>query len=159
MRNKYYIPTIEEFHVGFEFEIFYQKGTYDMRDIISVADGGTGLPKFIPSEPNKEWHSDFIPLSGSDSHYWHYPLAKIQEVIDRKHIRVKYLDKEDCESLGWSVDQRGEYSIGVFYINWHTGDERPIWVEIMNDDEMVFDGVLQNKNELKKIMQQLKIEL
>lgn len=73
-RNKYYTPTIEEFHVGFQYE--YNSGKWDKHIIL-------------------------------DQNHLIYAIA------DVKSTRVKYLDKENIESLGiitneWFIN-KGRY--------------------------------------------------
>jgi hypothetical protein len=129
--NKYYTPLIEEFHVGFE----YQK-------------------KYIIAN-RVQWSNKVVGRADSINYI---DISLREPKMDGAPIRVKYLDKEDIESLGWRIDGRGDYSIDSFYISWHTGEERPIWVEITKEDEgCVFDGKLKNKSELKRLMQQLNI--
>ena len=67
--DKYYTPSLNEFHVGFEYETYnsYRKEWY----------------KTILTEDNLEALGSF----------WY-------NFLEAEH-RVKYLDKEDIESLGW----------------------------------------------------------
>lgn len=78
MESKYYIPKIDEFHVGFEYEF------KNLEDISS----------------NCIYNSlDFI---GWDNGWKDEDLVShLQEHIDYGNIRVKYLDKEDINSLGF----------------------------------------------------------
>lgn len=71
MENKYYTPNIEEFHVGFEYERLYQND-----DILYQWD-------------KEEMSVNFLTLDDIDN-----------EILNEE-IRVKFLDKEDIESLGW----------------------------------------------------------
>jgi len=84
MKNKYYTPTIEEFHVGFEYE--YQDGVdKDNKDV---------WKKTICTK------SDFRYLS----------KTKIKDFR-----RVKYLDREDIESLGFTCYQNSNNSQWRFH--------------------------------------------
>ena len=76
IEDKYYIPTIEEIHVGFEFE---SKEGYKLKikDINSL--------------------HDFIELNDFKINSY-----KAEYSINTELYRVKYLDKEDIESLGFS---------------------------------------------------------
>lgn len=86
MENKYYIPEIEELYVGFECEILssygYQKGVW---------------PKVLREDT----------LTG-------FELAEIKDILRTTNgtsIRVKYLDQEDIESLGWEfVEEKIHYT-------------------------------------------------
>ena len=139
--SKYYTPTIEEFHVGFECEIL----------------NGYGAWKHISVEM---------------SHF------KLDEVENLKEWRVKYLDREDIESLGWlerpiDLDDKPNLTytkkLDRLKRSWDTVDiiHNPIsnWVVIcLGDDETgwgewctVFAGTINNKSELKRILKQIEI--
>jgi len=73
---------------------------------------------------------------------------------DLKVIRVKYLDKEDIESLGF----REVVLNGFENDNGNTLTIHPKGNIIILSDRIgpcLFDGVIKNKFELKKIMQML----
>jgi hypothetical protein len=93
-------------------------------------------------------------------------------VVDRysntASFRVKYLDREDIESLGWEYK---ETSDGGFDYYWdiHTMkhsilySERAkrmvitLWDRSRLEDHTVFVGTIKNKSELKKLLKQLGI--
>ena len=139
MKDKYYTPEIEEFHVGFEFE-FYDEDDKDWT--VTVIKNQTDLCNWTGLEINK---------------------------------RVKYLDKEDIESLGWKFNRahlegetqlkfykdnkclyyrEGEHQIGVFTIN-------PSKCEYYSkhgvDPCMINTVTIKNKSELKRLLKQLGI--
>ena len=91
MENKYYTPTIEEFCVGFEYE--RMNGDKWCKDIISPND----------------------LCSGRDG------LENEFEEIYRKlrDVRVKYLDKEDIESLGFKKSGKNQW---VGYEDYFSGN-------------------------------------
>lgn len=78
MNNIYYTPIIEEFHVGFEYE---------------------------RNEPHRIYYLNNSPIEYKwVNHKWDEKQTRIGGLkceINDKNIRVKYLDKEDIESLGW----------------------------------------------------------
>ena len=127
MEDKYYTPQIEEFYVGFEFE---RAGITSDIDILN-------------------WHKDIFETT-----------TCLETINNYKGLqRVKYLDQEDIESLGglkhltidnyWKIDGfvlRLKNQILTIYIF----DEYTV-------DKLIFQGVVKNKSELKKLMQQLKI--
>lgn len=128
MDSKYYAPTIEEFHVGFEYQAPIKDG------IMYSADCGV-------------W-SDFI-VKEKDS------LSILRSYI-RNGSRVKHLDREDAESLGfvkWPDDDI--YDLGKFQL--HLGRYTdPYKVEIYDDNsEYCFVGTIKNKSELKKVLKQI----
>jgi hypothetical protein len=71
--NRYYAPSIEEFHIGFEFERF--------------------IPKSNTTE-EKCWEK--LAMSAN-----YLTLDELDFEIIEKEIRVKYLDQQDIESLGF----------------------------------------------------------
>jgi hypothetical protein len=141
-KNKYYTPTIEEFHVGFECEIQssygWQKGEY---------------PNILKQDT----------LTFQDS------LDNgIIEATKKSGIRVKYLDREDIESLGWNASPdepeewfwslKGNMDFQLYFDDkCKVNNENSIGVTIYMQDGIIFNGWLYNKSELKKLMQQLGI--
>ena len=131
INSKYYTPEIEEFHVGFEYEI--TNGYEWVKKIFSKED----LKSFL--------------------------YEQLENGINQQHIRVKYLDKEDIESLGWSdyippqeynhVWKKGNFWISVWFNN-----EIPKVRITFKNLFFLFDGNIKNKSELKKLMQQLQIQ-
>lgn len=157
MENKYYTPTIEEFHVGFECEIQSSYG----------------------------WQKDEWPKVLSLDSLTFQDLINNGFIVATKKagIRVKYLDKEDIESLGWVLtsqyadpdNRKYWWEIGKLIPHakemWHSlgnwkyrlsiGDNNRIHIDgrnIMNGGQrVIFNGIIKNKSELKKLMKQLNI--
>ena len=73
MDNKYYIPTIEEFHVEFEYESLYNQH----------------------SDSNEQWTKVKV---GDEYIFGNY----FKDSLKLNRIRVKYLDQEDIESFGFA---------------------------------------------------------
>ena len=95
--------------------------------------------------------SDFI-VQEKDS------LSILRSFI-RNGSRVKYLDREDAESLGfvkWPDDDI--YDLGKFQL--HLGRYTdPYKVEIYDDNsEYCFVGTIKNKSELKKVLKMIGYE-
>jgi len=90
--------------------------------------------------------------------------------VDSSHYsaRVKYLDREDIESLGWEHIQEIEFTdhtvyqfVREKYILSFEYPKRLICVFQRRDDRTVehsFISICKNKSELKKLMQQLNIK-
>ncbi len=135
VHSKYYTPSIEEFHVGFEYE---EKITDDSK-----------FEKIIFSKYHK-------------CCTWGYDNIDFEEAIKRNRIRVKYLDKEDIESLGFIYD---EESNNNFYTH---KDRRETYLSFFPQQKRIeigdqenygsFAGTIKNKSELKKLLTQLNIE-
>jgi hypothetical protein len=155
--EKYYTPTIEEFRVGFEYEERYDSynkvtGEYD----ISWSKEIYNLDHFLDVMYDGEYEFD----------------------TDMEYKRVKYLDQEDIESLGWKYDNNGEpyperepYELpisfdldtqledGICYILYLYSD-KTVWIEWIKDCAgmgYIFKGVIKNKSELKTVLKQLGI--
>ena len=136
--SKYYTPTTEELHVGFEYE--------------------------AKCPITKEWTDFEIDLSFGSLWF-----------ASANNIRVKYLDREDIESLGFSNKKHEEipsefkyYLIikdNVFCIStyWHMTRERENLVRIYKGKlhkypyTEIFRGDVKNKSELKRLLKQLGI--
>ena len=140
MIEKYYTPTIEEFHVGFEFELAY-----------SFTKNGVRQEDLLV-EHTIEVNSD---------------LELIQEQIKENLIRVKYLDREDIESLGfktiYSVQSdfyKSIYSNEICRIRTITQSIITVCISVKNQFYMpeVFRGEIKNKSELRKLLKQLEIK-
>lgn len=131
MENKYYTPSIEEFCVGFEYE--RMNGDKWCKDIINPNDLCSGRDGF-----ENEFEEIYRKL---------------------RDVRVKYLDKEDIESLGFEF---GEYSKGRFknetielFNKFST-----VWViHAIGSDyrDKLFEGNIKNLSELKVLLKQLNI--
>lgn len=143
MKNKYYTPEIEEFQEGLEFE----SNVYD-EDI----DIFTNV-----------W----------EKHIYDYRSGLENELIHTYNdgeIRVKCLDQEDIESLGFkytgkAIDlwfiAKGEFKIGTWTsyelsMNYGIHDCRcHIKALDRGDDVTLFQGIVKNKSELKKVLKQI----
>jgi len=131
--SKYYTPTIDEFHEGFECQ--YTAGKkYGYIDCII------------------DWQNmNYISLARN---------------VEKKY-RVKYLDKEDIESLGWkAIEDFQALQLGIPQIFYVYNSENKIYkLRHSQPDHLVitatqfniFEGRIKNKNELKKLMKQLGI--
>ena len=137
--NKYYTPTIEEFHVGFEYEENSITGiSWVKRNLTS---------KIIEHEIN------------------HFGTNK---------YRVKYLDKEDIESLINNIESISEFHGDTIEVKFKSKNEREDnltsviilyntkskWMLISQNLANYinrFAGYIKNKSELKVLLKQLDI--
>ena len=168
--EKYYTPTVDEFHVGFEYEVKYDFDR-DKNDI----DLFSGKHKLKVIESNKWEERVFSEFDTVNPCTWEHTLINYSHMIDdfsESLIRVKYLDKEDIESLGFkhignAVDIwyaiEGRFEIGSWtsrriQIHYGREDNRMyISAEDPPDDHKIFEGIIKNKSELIKLMKQLNI--
>ena len=129
MKDKYYTPTIEEFHVGFEYESSYLED-YDTwkKEIIDTADVGYFYSTYT---------GDAVPTE----------------------FRVKYLDREDIESLGFKQITDDCYNLPIRNEELRLLFENDILKIYLADkySNMLFQGTIKNKSELKRLLKQLNI--
>ena len=139
MENKYYTPTLEEFHVGFEYEA--ESTQY-------------------PDKNN--WHPETFYMNEG-----HFNLVNINTLHSKK-VRVKHLDREDIASFGFKQITDDCYHLPVKEFRGRLNQEVRILVrktiliylamDITDKDNIVlFTGTIKNKSELKKLMNQLGI--
>jgi hypothetical protein len=135
MKDKYYTPGIEEFHVGFEYERI--NGTTWETAKINQHDFSSLLSY-------KDEENEFDEIN-----------KKIREV------RVKYLDKEDIESLGFILkydkNNHHTYHSGGYAIT-HCILDNKVDIYYMDGSEFVNGIVIKNLSELKIILKQLNIK-
>ena len=143
--DKYYTPDISEFYIGFEYELQCIKPIKDNRFGIMLKKQVFDSKRWS----NVSWNVDF-----------HYDLMN-------GRIRVKYLDKEDIESLGFSL--KVETKFGVTFSNRlysiilskMKGNHIEIYLTepyTNESDGLKFSGIIKNKSELKKLLKQLVIQ-
>lgn len=139
MENKYYTPSLEEFFIGFEFEVG-DKAIYE--DIT-------------------EWTKDEIE-----------DIIDFEQINHYQHQRVKYLDREDIESLGFeNIEGQEKWSFlwGAQYRKSYNEDtsltlsvrkDKILIAIVSHSDYEGYDGMyfnIKNKSELKKLLQQLEV--
>jgi len=136
MEIKYYTPSVEEFHIGFEYEWL---------------------------DEDKTWKKESTPTEISVKGYNDQTYG----------LRVKYLDKEDIESLGFKeihlkwhfakVIDNDTYMIDPYFHM--VPSERENLVRILRVDPesyaretVLFSGDIKNKSELKQVLKMLRLE-
>lgn len=165
MEEKYYAPTLDEFFVTFEYEFWGSTvGGFDVLDINNPSDVSNRIEPSI-----QVWSKEVVNINP----FYSRTLQSISELISSKQIRVKRLDKEDIESLGFiaevvecgedtehdtfgirlknsTVGYDGAGYIGNFYSLNNPDKEENL--EIFNSFYMI-----KNKAEFKKLIKQLNI--
>jgi len=145
MIGKYYTPELSEFYIGFE---FYEENIGG--DLVQKTIGSVSMLLKI----NKE-------------------LNEFKDEEDEEQpIRVKYLDREDIESLGfidsdWIVPKAGG-SWRIIVRNFDLPCERIVTVLTKNhvrdgsgdfkELPMLYRAKIKNKSELEKILKQIGYE-
>lgn len=144
MENKYYIPGIEEFNVGFEYE--YQEYNDDLDECVDF-----WIKRFL-------YHlEDFT--------------GEMEDALTDGRVRVKYLNQEDIESIGFKLDPIRSY---FNYRNSFSLINEPYKLSldhIYNENKIIlrghkvdyptktlFEGTIKNLSEFKKLLKQTKYE-
>ena len=156
MVNKYYTPELEEFHVGFEYE--HKECFLD------------GTVKTQEDFDNSKWVKQTCD-SG---------IIYIERALNSKNaknglcgVRVKHLDREDIESLGFNYDKTSSDSqlkfyrdnlclfyrpkskeLGTFTVDPEKND---YMIKYTRDNKMISALTIKNKSELKRLLKQLKL--
>jgi hypothetical protein len=147
MENKYYTPTIEEFHVGFECEYVEEESLGEKIWSEFDIDSSMAMEQFV-----YDYHCSDESLKGL--------------------FRVKYLDKEDIESCEFEVIRSNEDEItfkskkplinnSYLFLTFDLDVSHS--VELHNDDLYSdrctwFYGIIKNKSELKRILKMIGYE-
>jgi hypothetical protein len=154
MKSKYYTPEIEEFCIGFEYEVVYEDNS---------------VYKYIFGE-DLENSDGFIP--------WITPDYFLKLLSENK-IRAKHLDQEDIESLGFSLFKEDvnllretvvgfiseKYNLILGYypdskkVSLITKDpsKNKIYSKTGQDPYKIAGIKIKNKTELTKLLKQLEI--
>jgi len=162
--NSYYIPTIDEFHVGFEYEkLEYSVDITDIPNIHyeevirQIKTGNTSIPY------KRDWVKKVFNASSYHRVMRLYSPFRGKDEPDDANtsLRVKYLDREDIESLGFMWDRHNTAPEWYFYkdkqytLKWYTGANEGILIE--RNGMFIFYGSIKNKSELKVLLKQLNI--
>jgi len=131
--SSYYKPSIEDFHVGFEYE--------------SEEDP-------IQGKWEKQKVNDYRDLINCMNYY-----GRDSDV----DTRVKYLDREDIEELGFETEDNGvcydklkSFNLyGLHSWEWDKGVSNQY--KIFFNSSLLFNGIIKNKSELKILLKQLNI--
>ena len=177
----YYIPTIEEFHVGFEYEITLSSvgGMYLM-------DMSTGKSTVISEAKIPIWEKTKVTSTMSDTGEMitvpmgengntltykdetfpsdHRSLEQIVTLIKSNQIRVKHFDQEDIESLNFKLYKQS--NVNHFTFRLACNDETQVHVSFGEPTIVSFStrsGLetmffnINNISEFRKLLQQLNI--
>ena len=135
MENKYYVPDITEFRVGFGYE-----------------EKSSGLwAKQIYNESSPILNAQIWDGYGCK-------LDTIKDYIEQEQVRVKYLDTSDIESFGfshicalWFENIEKSYRIRKW-----KGNEVDIYKWWINgDNNLIFRGKIKNKSELQQVLKMI----
>lgn len=149
--SKYYTPELEEFYVGFEFEMRVVSHRAHQDELIREE-------VFMPCVWKAFTNLKDVFNVEYDS------LGEHLKTTVPDSVRVKYLDREDIESLGFRIYQEGSN----FYVylkdnqlTLHLNPEYPNKIELRYNHHSwkygQFLGTIKNKSELKKVLKMLGI--
>lgn len=157
-KEKYYTPEISEFHVGFEYE---EKERF-----------GDGTVKTKEDFDNANWIKKSMEIG--ELPYIERMLSGRNAINGICGVRVKYLDREDIESLGFDHDQTTKDG-ACFYkgtlisqSQWCLTAKNALLrfgcdyteisiYDINNSSDNRFEGIVKNRGELFRLLKQLSI--
>jgi hypothetical protein len=149
--EKYYTPSISEFCVGFEYQ------TNSMAIYMGLNENG------VWSKTLTVGVDDFLDETIAD-------IGWALEHDESPSVRVKYLDQEDIESLGFKFtgkaidiwfEKEGNFNIGSwtsYKIKMQYGlHDNRLKINAVDalDEHCLFQGTIKNKSELVKLLKQL----
>lgn len=167
-KEEYYTPTIDEMYPGFEFEEWSEGFTYDVKLLGQNEDGSTNLRVIGEPKPSMAWVERVCWMGD----YTDDLFTLTKEEWDAR-FRVRNLNLEDIENLGWKFrdtngmrywfdyqervnNRQGGYKV---YSSWMNYDPEQkvvhIYMVIEGEEESMFEGIVRNKSELRKVMQML----
>ena len=117
MESKYYTPDISEFHVGFEYEVFDSKYEYKVEKLSETKLKVLSDPITTTGWFKEAYEIDsFLYVEDSSD-----IKSNIPSYIENDKVRVKYLDREDIESLVFIESKETE---GYFYKELNSNSEK-----------------------------------
>lgn len=170
MENKYYNPDISEFYIGFEYELLDTNYEYKVERLSDNKLKVLSDPVMTEYWVKKVYNDyDFLYIEDSIE-----AKSNLQYYVDSKKVRVKYLDKEDIENLGFiftfqefggtcaiigsnNKERDSSEFIGIqFEEDWKGILNGPM-ITLYNNKDRLFNGIIKNKSELIKLLKQLNI--
>jgi len=175
--EKYYTPELEEFHVDFEYEVFETK----LKESYKDKNNNFVIPNF------KLYSKEYFNELHLNDKYWEYRKWK-EKICDKNTvfnfsstifiekytplnienvIRIKYLNQEDIESLGFKKGLKVTEKTQSYYLDeyklFHNEENNRVRIGIIDMNQILghkeyFDGFIKNKSELKKLLKQLNIK-
>lgn len=143
--NKYYAPSIEEFHDGFEFELFnydkeeYQKEALGFKDFYS--------PIITEQIKNNKCRVKFLDKEDIEAEGFEY---------DNNHEPIP--PRKDSLELPKSYFKDDQLCTGQLWILSHYAKDNIIWIEYIKDcgsEGYLFKGKINNKSEYKRVLKMI----
>jgi len=139
MDDKYYVPEKEEFHIGFEYEIYED----------------------FDSLPKKSWHKLVYGDAGTGEEDMGHPFPCDNTVDDR--IRVEFLTREQIEKEGFVKDS-GDYDFIIpetrYQLEIHNNYGKYCTVHITEDygNHLLHHGLCKNISKLRTILKDVGVK-
>lgn len=164
--NKYYAPEEEEFHKGFEYERYESHYEYHPIPAIINPDGSETIVTGSELVKVSSWRKNVY--DGTD--FTFADDERIEVEFSAYKVRVKYLDRDDIESFGFSeIEPKNSYSkcyvkgklmlmvssnymVSCFRFSAERGYSD--WTKM---EYLVFSDLVPNKSELKRLFKKHKI--
>ena len=166
-QQKYYTPKIEDLHVGFECEKMDQS-------LIASEFENTIESQLIGVDYKTDKNKLYKPHKITAQEIYNYSL---NPHIFAMEVRVKYLDRQDIEEVGFDFNGQMEFESKEWGYCWehsidHTeGKEKYYtlyidngivniiyceYINLVGRSEIIkFQGTIKNKSELKKVLQMI----
>lgn len=161
MNSKYYRPEISDFYVGYEYEY-------------KTHDGAVHTKEYMDNLPwLKSNARDWVDITAYINRTLNGRMGNDPGLQDIETIRVKYLDRQDVESLGWEYDEDSIRQLPLLrFVKYENGrvcnalwlDEDEHTIDIIQNNFnggggyfSIFKGDCKSINELRKIVSWLKI--
>lgn len=146
--EKYYTPTIDEFHVGFEYETNYNSDTW--KEVTLTTEEAPSLfDAYVYDAVNTEFRVKYLDIEDIESFgFVHTTSLKNYQENFRITNLLRRLNEEEGDAMYNEV--RLQYAPDIHRVIIYgtvTGFE----------EEKFFEGTIKNKSELKKILEQLNI--
>tara|TARA_R110000765_G_scaffold26628_8_gene64947 strand:+ start:1074 stop:1544 length:471 start_codon:yes stop_codon:yes gene_type:complete len=156
MQKTYYTPKIEEFHVGFEFEVLmYYKNdpvwidrTFCNTDSVQSIEMSHSKDSFRVKHLDRE---DIESFSKTD-----FPEVKFE--YDNNSEPIPSRDGKYLCPTAYALDD--QLHSGELWMLYHYEEDNMVWIEYIKDCGgmgYIFKGIVNNKSELKRILKQLGI--
>lgn len=166
--NKYYTPELSEFFIGFEYErrdtdIWHKCkfNGYDFSDVHTLMNKAQIGVLALECKTAEEFERRKFELPFAEK--LNKQLILNNPNIYKNRIRVPFLDKEDIIDLGWKIlfgdDLVFEKKVNnaLYTLIIHYSNRLEIRCSNPSISYGGFYGIIKNKSELKKLMQQVGI--
>ena len=165
-KDKYYIPTIDEFFVGFEFEFLHQEYTYPVKLKGEPTFNLTGCVYSVKLKGEPTFKTEWKKAEYTSSFFGYPDEDEVNGVgdglsgyVELKQVRVKKLDQIDLKEIGFLSTEKEHVfkhrNWTIIIVNWcHVNGAAMYITEYLDaaNIDLVFKGFIRNKSELIKML-------